>query len=87
VETVATLAFVLGILALGLMLVIFLLRQAVAVHRTRVTAGQETELRELLTQATAAQERHAVAVERAETQLADLSQRFTALERVLKDVE
>jgi hypothetical protein len=87
VTTVATLAFVLGIIALATLLVVFLVGQAAKTYRARVAASREEELRELVARATAAQERHALAVERAETQLADLSTRFTALERVLKDVE
>jgi uncharacterized protein HemX len=76
----AELGFVLGVLTLGLVFVLFVLRQAVTVYRTRVAAGREEELRELLARSTAA-------LERTETQLADLSQRFGSLERVLKDVE
>jgi hypothetical protein len=84
---IAELAFVFGIVALLVVFVLVLLRQGVAVYRTRVVAGREEQLRELLAASAASLERHAVAVERAEAQLADLSQRFTALERVLKDVE
>lgn len=87
VDTVATLVFILGIVALATLLVVFLVGQAAATYRARVAAGREEQLRELVAKATAAEERHALAVERAETQLADLSTRFSALERVLKDVE
>jgi uncharacterized protein HemX len=78
--TAAELGFVLGVLTLGVVAVLFVLRQAVTVYRTRAAAGREEELRELVTRSTTAQER-------SEARLAELSQRFTALERVLTDVE
>ena len=85
--TAAELGFVLGILTLAAVFVLVLIRQAISLYRARTTAARDGELRDALRQSTEAHQRHAAAVERAEGQLADLSRRFTALERVLKDVE
>jgi hypothetical protein len=85
--TAAELGFVLGILTLATVFVLVLIRQGISLYRARTGAARDGELREALRQSTQAHERHAAAVERAEGQLADLSRRFTELERVLKDVE
>jgi hypothetical protein len=84
---IATLGFVLGILGLSLLLLALLIRQGVAIYRVRTTGTRDTELRELVSAATAAQERTAAATERTEARLDDLTKRFASLERVLKDVE
>jgi uncharacterized protein YoxC len=80
VDTIAGLAFVLGLAALVVVLVVVLLKRGVQLAQARTATGQDRELRALLERSTSAQERQAAVLE-------DLSQRLSTVERVLKDVE
>jgi hypothetical protein len=84
---IVQISFGLGVLVLGTIILVAVIRQAGAIWAAREASSRESEYKKLLAQATNYQRRSVAEQEKLASQLSEVTARLTSIERILQQVE